>query len=777
MAESPVRYSHSPFTLHFKFHILTVRTYENQMSLDLNVLNPQQRAAVEHMNGPSMIIAGAGSGKTRVLTYKIANLLEKGVSPFEILALTFTNKAANEMKERIADLTGPGFERIWMGTFHSVFARILRMEAEHIGFTRNFTIYDTEDSVGLIKQIMQSNNLPLDKPTPKAYQNAISNLKNRLILPDDFAKTAFNDFDKKTALIYGDYRRALHKNNAMDFDDLLMKPIELFEKFPEILEKYGGRFRYILVDEYQDTNKAQYIIVKMLAKTHMNVSVVGDDAQSIYKWRGAEIQNIFDFQNDFGECSTFRLEQNYRSTGKILSLAQNVIINNKKQIEKTLWTENEHGEHIHLIETLTDRDEALRICRHIFDEMQKRKLNFKDFVVLYRTNAQSRALEEALRQNSIPYIIVGGIRFYQRKEIKDILSYFKIIVNPNDNEALLRALSLREGVGRTSLDKIIAAAENQGTQIFEVLKKGEENRIVGGKARNAVTEFMNFLYKYQYLKEEMSLKELAGAVIDDTGILYRLKLENTPEAEERISNIQELLSAIAEFSDENDEPTLENFLQQVSLVADIDDLDDRKNAVTLMTIHSAKGLEFPVVFVAGLEEGLFPVSGATLYQDELEEERRLFYVAITRAMTKLYLLYANMRYKFGIQSYQMKSRFLKEIPESVLKESFIVEGLRLQSEKKSKPEKQTGFGQSIRYEYYDKPAASPRKKHEHISEAADKFPDIQKGVTVTHDQYGKGEVLGTSGKGLDKKAEIYFEEVGLKRIVLRYAKMRVNSEQ
>jgi DNA helicase-2/ATP-dependent DNA helicase PcrA len=744
------------------------------MTLDLNALNPQQRAAVEHIEGPSMIIAGAGSGKTRVLTYKIVNLLQNGVSPFDILALTFTNKAAKEMKDRISTLTGSGYERIWMGTFHSIFARILRMEAEHIGFTRNFTIYDTDDSVGVIRQIMQANNIPTDKPTPKAYQNAISNLKNKLIHPQDFARTAVNDFDKKVAVIYEDYRKALFKNNAMDFDDLLMKPIELFEKHPEILEKYGQRFRFILVDEYQDTNKAQYYIVKMLAATHRNVSVVGDDAQSIYKWRGAEIQNIFDFEKDFDGCATFRLEQNYRSTQKILSLAGHVINNNKKQIVKNLWTENDHGEQIHLIETMTDRDEALRICRYIYEEMQKKKLNFKDFVVLYRTNAQSRAIEEALRQNSIPYIIVGGIRFYQRKEIKDLLSYLKLIVNPSDNEALIRALGMRQGVGKTTIDKLIAAAEKEGVQIFDIVKKTVENPVVAGKARNHITEFLNYIYKYQYLKDEMSLSELAGAVIDETGILRELKLENSPEAEERISNVQELLSAIAEYADTSDEPTLENFLQQVSLVADIDDLDDKKNAITLMTIHSAKGLEFPVVFISGLEEGLFPVSGATLYQDELEEERRLFYVAITRAMNKLYILYANMRYKFGIQSYQMKSRFIKEIPDEVLKEHFIIEGLKFPAEKKSKPEKHARVGQSIRYEFFTKPAQTPKRRIEHDDPATDKFPDIKKGVTVVHNQYGRGEVLSTSGKGLDKKAEIYFAEVGLKRIILKYAKMTVS---
>ena len=746
------------------------------MPLDLSILNPEQKRAVEEIEGPSVIIAGAGSGKTRVLTYKIAYLLESGISPFEILALTFTNKAAKEMKERIVSLAEGGQEKIWMGTFHSIFARLLRMEADFLGFTRNFSIYDTDDSVSLIKQLMSANSMPTDNPTPKGIQNAISSIKNKLILPLEFSSIARTPFDKKVEIIYDDYQKALFKNNAMDFDDLLIKPIELFRRYPEILEKYQERFKFILVDEYQDTNKAQYMIVKLLAGKYRNVSIVGDDAQSIYKWRGAEIQNIFDFQEDYKECKIFKLEQNYRSTQKILSLADLVIKRNRKQMEKNLWTENEHGEKIHLVETMTDRDESVRICRYIFDEMQRKKLNFKDFVILYRTNAQSRTLEEGLRQNNIPYLIIGGIRFYQRKEIKDILSYLKIIVNPQDNESLIRVLNLKTGIGKTTIDKLISISEKGQKQLFDVLKNIDDQTEFSAKAKNILIEILNYIYKYQYLKEEISLSELAGGVIDEMGILRSLRLENTLESEERINNIQELLSAIAEFSDSNDEPTLELFLQQVSLVADIDNLDNQKNAVTMMTIHSAKGLEFPVVFVTGLEEGLFPVSGATIYEDELEEERRLFYVAITRAKSKLYLSYANQRYKFGMQSYQMKSRFIKEIPEDFIKEHVSYEGLKFTNTAKpnahKKSEKPNLFGPSVKYDFNTK----SKKYEEGIDESAlDKFPEVQKGVTVMHNTFGKGTVLSTTGKGLDKKAEIYFDDIGLKKIILKYAKMTIET--
>lgn len=746
------------------------------MSLDLSILNSEQRKAVEEIKGPSIIIAGAGSGKTRVLTYKIAYLLESGISPFEILALTFTNKAANEMKERIKVLAASGHDKIWMGTFHSIFARMLRIECEYLGYTRNFTIYDSDDSANLVRQLMIANSMPTDNPSPAAIQHSISNLKNKLIFPNEFSGLVKTLYDRKVDTIYGQYQKLLFKNNAMDFDDLLIKPIELFKRYPEILEKYQDRFRFILVDEYQDTNKAQYMIVKMLTAKYKNISIVGDDAQSIYKWRGAEIQNIFDFQDDFTECKIFKLEQNYRSTRKILALADNVIKKNKKQMDKNLWTENDHGENIHMIETLTDKDEAAKICKYIFDEMQRKKLNFKDFVILYRTNAQSRVLEDALRMSNIPYIIIGGIRFYQRKEIKDILAYFRIIVNPKDSESLVRVLNMKAGIGKTTIEKLNNIAEKNKLQIFDVLKDIKDYNEFSTKTKNLLIETLNYVYKYQYLKDEMSLSELAGGIIDEMGILRSLRIENTMEAEERINNIQELLSAVAEFQDTTDEPTLEMFLQQVSLVADIDNLDNQKNAVTMMTIHSAKGLEFPVVFVTGLEEGLFPVSGAMMYEDELEEERRLFYVAITRAKSKLYLSYANQRYKFGVQSYQMKSRFLKEIPEEIVSEHITYEGFKLYNGGKSRSdrpstERHSLFGPSVKYESYSRKKSTNSDSDD---QSSDKFPDIQKGVTVNHNTFGKGTVISTTGKGLDKKAEIYFDEIGLKKIVLKYAKMTVN---
>lgn len=743
------------------------------MSLDLTILNPEQRRAVEKIEGPSIIIAGAGSGKTRVLTYKIAHLIDSGVSPYEILALTFTNKAANEMKERIQKLVGTGYDKIWMGTFHSIFARMLRMEAEFLGYSRNFTIYDSDDSSALVRQLMIANSMPTDDPSPSAIAGAISKLKNKLVSPTEFSSMARSPFERKTDIIYDQYQKALFKNNSMDFDDLLIKPIELFNRNPEILEKYQERFKFILVDEYQDTNRAQYTIVKQLTQKYRNISIVGDDAQSIYKWRGAEIQNIFDFQKDFSDCGIFKLEQNYRSTQKILALADFVIKKNKKQLEKNLWTENSHGENIHLIETMTDRDEAAKISKYVHDEMQRKKINFKDFVVLYRTNAQSRVLEDSFRQNNIPYIIVGGIRFYQRKEIKDILAYLRIIVNPKDNESLVRVMNLKQGVGKTTIDKLTSIAENKQMQLFDVLKTIGEYTVFSAKTKNLLMEILNYVYKYQYLQAEISLSELAGGIIDEMGIMRSLRNENTIESEERINNIQELLSAIAEFADTTDEPTLEMFLQQVSLVADIDNLDNQKNALTMMTIHSAKGLEFPVVFVTGLEEGLFPVSGATMYEDELEEERRLFYVAITRAKSKLYLSYANQRYKFGVASFQMKSRFLKEIPEDIMSKHITFEGIKFSNGKRNHSEKPSLYGPSVRYDIQGKSKKTSASEDEF---AVDKFPDIQKGVTVYHNTFGRGTVLSTTGRGLDKKAEIYFDDIGLKKIVLKYAKMTVNYE-
>jgi len=741
------------------------------MPLDLSVLNPEQKKAVEQIDGPCMIIAGAGSGKTRVLTYKVAYLVESGVNPYNILALTFTNKAANEMKERVAALVTVNPDKIWMGTFHSIFARLLRMEAERIGFTRNFTIYDTDDSINVIKQIMSDSGISTEKTNPRGVQSNISYLKNKLIYPDEFAETAKTFYEQIIEKVYPEYRRILHKNNAMDFDDLLMKPIELFEKNPEVLEKYQDRFKFLLIDEYQDTNKAQYIISKMLAGKYKNISVVGDDAQSIYKWRGAEIQNIFDFESDFSDCAVVKLEQNYRSTQNILSFAGCVIKKNSKQIEKNLWTDNKGGDEIHIIETMTDKDEAARITRYISQEIQKRKLNFGDFAILYRTNAQSRILEESLRQNGIPYIIVGGIRFYQRKEIKDILCHLKIIVNRKDDEAMQRVLNLKAGVGKTTVDKLSSLAGERNIQLSEAMKILDEAGGFSSRTKNLLIEVLNFVNKYAYLKDDISLSEIVRGVIDEVGILKDLKNENTSESEERVNNINELISAVAEYEDGAEDASLENFLQQVSLVADIDEVDNKKNAVTLMTIHSSKGLEYPVVFITGLEEGLFPVSGAINTDDDMEEERRLFYVAVTRAKEKLYISYANQRYRFGMQQYQMKSRFLKETESEAEEKNLIFfERLRINrgrahnrlEEAESKPKKI-----ALDYSYYE------NRKSASESHAEDKFPDIRKGVSIYHDTFGKGTVISVSGKGLDKKADIYFDDIGLKKIILKYAKMRV----
>lgn len=744
------------------------------MSLDLSVLNTEQRAAVEEIEGPCMIIAGAGSGKTRVLTYKVAHLIESGISPYNILALTFTNKAASEMKERVSGLINTNSDNIWMGTFHSIFARILRFEAEKIGFTRNFTIYDTDESASVIKLVMQENGISTDKTNPKAVQSTISYLKNKIISPDEFSANAKTFFEKITEKIYPEYVRILLKNNAMDFDDLLLKPIELFERHPDVLEKYRERFKFILIDEYQDTNKAQYIMVKMLAEKYKNISVVGDDAQSIYKWRGAEIQNIFDFESDFPDCKVIKLEKNYRSTQNILSFAGCVIKKNARQIEKNLWTDNQNGEEIHLIETLTDKDEAGRITKYISKEIHKRKLMFSDFALLYRTNAQSRVLEESLRQNGIPYIIIGGIRFYQRKEIKDILSHLKIIVNPKDDEAMQRVLNLKTGIGKTTIEKLRDLATEKNIQLYDAINHINEENSFSSRTKNLLVGILNFINKYEFLKSGISLSETVRGVVDEMGILKDLRLENSVDSEERINNISELISAVAEFENDSDDPSLENFLQQVSLVADIDEVDNKKNAVTLMTIHSAKGLEFPVVFITGLEENLFPVSNSLNSEEDMEEERRLFYVAVTRAKEKLYISFANQRYRFGVQSYQMKSRFLKEV-ESETEEKNLVFYERLRINKNRghyQPDEEKSHRKiSLNFDYFE------NKKNKEESFSDDKFPDIKKGINIFHDHFGRGTVISVSGKGLDKKADIYFDEIGLKKIILKYAKMRVECNE
>jgi DNA helicase-2/ATP-dependent DNA helicase PcrA len=735
------------------------------MSEILKDLNSAQVKAVEQLEGPCMIVAGAGSGKTRVLTYKIAYLIESGVSPFEILALTFTNKAANEMKERIYKLVGTSAGSIWMGTFHSIFARILRWEAQYIGFDRNFSIYDDEDSRKLIELVMNELKINKERIKPDAIFGHIKNLKNKLVLHNEFRSIAANPFERTAANIYTAYQEALYKNNAMDFDDLLINPIILFNTNEDILKKYRTRFKFILVDEYQDTNIAQYKIVKMLSVGHGNITVVGDDAQSIYRWRGAEIENILKFESDFDKCSVFKLEQNYRSTKRILSLADDIIKNNKRQLKKTLFTKNEEGEDVLLSEVLSDKDEGQMIVKWIIGESGHLKLNFKDFVVLYRTNAQSRVIEDSLRRNSIPYIIVGGVKFYQRKEIKDVLAYLKILVNRKDDEAMARILKLREGIGDQTVQRLKRHGKENGFSLCDALmdlfsgkdvKEKKQTRISSELVRTA-----NLIEKYRQVKKELSPSELARSLVDEIGILRELRNQGTDEALDRMNNVQELLSGISEYTDNAEEPTLEGFLQEVSLVSDIDTYDDKKNAVTLMTIHSAKGLEYPVVFITGLEEGIFPLLSSTLTLEELEEERRLFYVAVTRAMKKLFMTYALQRYRYGSMSYQMKSRFLNEIDTGRLKYN------KLSSLKSGRGKTVEVEGSSIRYEYYDDDSEDDEKFI---------FRDngIKKGSVVYHNNFGRGKVLELSGRGDSKKAQIDFDKVGVKNIILKYANLRLD---
>ncbi len=715
-----------------------------------------------------MIVAGAGSGKTRVLTYKIAYLIESGINPFEMLALTFTNKAANEMKQRIHKLAGATAENLWMGTFHSVFAKILRIEAQHIGFDRNFTIYDDDDSEKVVEACMKELGFSTDNPKPKTVNGYIKGLKNKLVLPDDIGNVT-NPFERIAVPVYREYQNRLIKNNAMDFDDLLINPIILFRTNPDVLAKYQNRFKFILVDEYQDTNRAQYEIVKMLAQGHGNISVVGDDAQSIYRWRGAEIENILKFESDFEGCNVFKLEQNYRSTKSILTLADEVIKNNKRQIKKTLFTDNHEGDKVTLAEVFSDRDEGLMVVKWILHEIQHRKLNFKDFVILYRTNAQSRVIEDALRTNSIPYIIVGGVKFYQRREIKDVLAYLKVLVNPKDDEAMTRILKLRDGIGDQTVEKLKAMAKEIAKSIAEVLLAMLEDKNAEGdkvkrrtKIENELIRVAEIIKKYNEVKEGLSPSELARSIVDEIGILRELRNDGTDESMDRMYNVQELLSGISEYTDNTEGATLEGFLQEVSLVTDIDKYDTDKNAVTLMTTHSSKGLEFPVVFITGLEDGIFPLSSSMMEQEEMEEERRLFYVAITRAMQKLYMTYALQRYRFGNVSYQMKSRFINEIDTSKL--DYMKSSVMTKHKSRSHQEE----GTSIKYEFYNN-----KTSDDVLNDIFREDLGVKKGSVVFHNNFGKGKVIDVTGRGDAKKASIHFDKVGVKNIILKYANLTI----
>ncbi len=747
------------------------------MSSFLNQLNPVQREAVTTIDGPVMIVAGAGSGKTRVLTYRTAYIISQGKRPESILALTFTNKAASEMKERIISLVGPESRSIWMGTFHSVFARILRFEAEHLGYERNFSIYDTDDSQQMIKSIMNSLNISQQQFPPNGIRSRISSAKNQMISAKAFKGSAIDPLMEKTALVYEEYEKRLRANNAMDFDDLLLKPLELFQKRKEILERYQWRFRCLMVDEYQDTNRVQYKLIKELASLSKNVCVVGDDAQSIYAFRGADIRNILEFEKDYPEAKVFRLEQNYRSTKTILAAADSVIKNNVDQIQKTLWTDNAEGEHITLTICDDDREEGFKIVQKIEEESHKRKLDLKDFAVLYRTNAQSRSIEDALRRNGIPYIIVGGVAFYKRKEIKDVLAYLRVVANPKDTESILRIINYpTRGIGETTSEKIQKFAREQSVSLFDALASEKLSEAIPERMLKAVRRFAMLLRKYIKLKDEVSVSELARMLVDEIGILQDYKEENTMESLTRRENVMELLSALSEFNDLRPDAGLDGFLQEVSLVSDVDQAEFGRNAVTIMTLHAAKGLEFPVVFITGLEEGLFPLSNSMLDRKELEEERRLFYVGITRAMKKLYLLYALTRYRFGEFTYSVKSRFLDEIDESLV----VTEGNARLAAASSSPGVSTGSSYEV-----PKPRPVYKKQHDDVKKYfTDTMPDYENesqaptpnrhkvGSRVMHETFGKGRIVAIDGRGDNARAVVNFESVGRKNLMLKFANLK-----
>ncbi len=734
----------------------------------LESLNEKQQEAVKSAQGPVMIVAGPGSGKTRVLTFRIAHLISIGVPAYQILALTFTNRAASEMKDRVVKLVGEKSTQLWMGTFHSVFARILRTECEQVGFQKNFSIYDSQDSLGLIKGVMEAQGISWQRFNPQAIRSRISGAKNQLIGPDEAARRATDIFEEKAAQVYAEYQRRLKQFNAMDFDDLLLKPIELYTLHPKTLAKYQDRFRFILIDEYQDTNRAQYTLIKMLADRYRNICVVGDDAQSIYAFRGADIRNILDFERDYPEAKTIRLEQNYRSTRSILAAADTLIKHNVDQIPKDLWTENTEGDPISVVACDDDKDEGLTIVSRIFEESRRLKLDMKDVAIMYRTNAQSRSLEDALRRQNLPYAIVGGVEFYQRKEVKDVMAYLRVLVNPRDQESFLRIVNYPvRGLGDVALEHFLAFAGSAGVDLPSAALRAGEIALLTPKAKSGIASLGALFEKYRRMSAEMSLSELSRAYVDEIGILKIFKDEGNPEAMARWENVQELLSAISEFSASRPDATLEQFLQDVSLLSNMDEWDDKHNAVTLMTLHSAKGLEFPLVFVAGLEEGLLPFYSSSIERKELEEERRLLYVGMTRAMRKLTLTHARIRFRFGEMSYQSPSRFLEEMGGGAVLTESVHRGSPYRSAATTaapRPSRKPAATRGDRF--------VPDEQPDYDSEALS-ADDLKAGKFVEHEIFGKGKVVYVVGTGESLKAVVDFPQVGRKNLLLKYARLKI----
>ena len=767
------------------------------MQAYLQGLNEQQKEAVIHMNGPLMIIAGAGSGKTKVLTSRIAHLMNSGVDSFNILALTFTNKAAKEMKERVEKTLGNTEARnLYIGTFHSVFARLLRSEASKLGFPQSFTIYDTDDSRSVLKAVINDMGLDDKHYKPNIVHNRISSAKNALIGPVEYnSNTMIQQEDarsKRPAIgeIYASYVARCFKNGAMDFDDLLFKMHELLRDYPEVLHKYQHKFKYLLIDEYQDTNPVQYQIAKLLAAVHENICVVGDDAQSIYSFRGATIENILQFKKDYDDVKVVKLEQNYRSSQNIIHVANEVIKNNEGQIQKNLWTENKEGEKICLVRTMTDNDEGRFVADTIQEQRLRNHFNNKDFAILYRTNAQSRSFEESLRRMGIPYRIYGGVSFYQRKEVKDFIAYLRVVVNIKDEEALKRIINYPvRGIGKTTLEKCAIAANENNITLFEVISRAGEFGFKAGTLE-ALQNFVTMIRYFQTMLQQNNAYDVAVQVGKHTNLVKELFNDKTTEGLARYENIQELLNSIKEWiespSNEDGElgdKTLGSYLQQITLLTDADDDKENSDVVKLMTIHASKGLEFECVFVGGVEETLFPSSMSMNTREELEEERRLFYVAVTRAKQRLWLTHANARYRFGQLVQNEPSRFIAEMPEQYVDKSYAGGGARnnagadygsgfdrMQNSFGEAPKRKT----SSRPEYM--PPPPPTKVATHVPTAnftPSDTSNLQVGAKVEHQKFGFGTVGAVEGSAHNPIATINFEKNGEKKIMLNYAKLRI----
>ncbi|MCC4230898.1 ATP-dependent helicase [Zunongwangia profunda] len=771
------------------------------MEAYLAELNDAQRAPTLQIDGPMIVIAGAGSGKTRVLTYRIAYMMSKGIDAFNILALTFTNKAAREMQHRISQIVGRSeAKNLWMGTFHSVFAKILRFEADKLGYPSNFTIYDTQDSQSVIRAIIKDMQLDKDVYKYKQVYSRISSYKNSLIT----VKAYFNNpelmeadaMSKKPRMgdIYQEYVQRCFKAGAMDFDDLLLKTNELLNRFPEVLQKYQNRFRYILVDEYQDTNHSQYLIVKALSDKFQNICVVGDDAQSIYAFRGANINNILNFQKDYDGVEMYRLEQNYRSTGNIVNAANSIIDKNQTKLDKVVWTANDDGPKIVVNRLLTDGEEGRFVASSIFENKMQQQMANGDFAILYRTNAQSRAMEDALRKKDIPYRIYGGLSFYQRKEIKDVLSYLRLLINPKDEEALKRVINYpARGIGATTMDRLSIAANKYGKSIFEVLENLDHlpELKITKSTRTKLDNFVNMIKHFTILAQNADAFTVADTVTKKTGLVQELKKDGTPEGIARIENIEELLNGIKDFVEEQKEladanGSIAEFLEDVALATDMDKDTEDEDRVALMTIHLAKGLEFPYVYIVGMEEDLFPSAMSMNTRSELEEERRLFYVAVTRAEKQAFLTYTQSRYRWGKLVDAEPSRFIEEIDDKYL--DYLIP----QDDYKYKPLINTDiFGDEVDKSKLrqTKPKAGTPPAHKPTEEQLRKLRKLRPaasepekasnaiqldvGNEVEHMRFGKGKVLGIEGVGQDKKAEIDFENGGIKKLLLRFAKLNI----